>query len=244
MDGMGLKIYCVVIDYWKIFSYESLLFSAKFQALSNHNIHNPSIEAQPGMFFLIIRAGLPVTSVTVQKTFHVQYIFWRCWRVWSTSYDVMIQPSAIRFRTFLRLTWRQHWRRSHALKLHRGNMARHTKREIMILHVKTKNGTFHFVYLALRGSYKIIHPLVEEQILLPCAGSKHTDTLTHHEENIMCKEATLPSLIRDAFQWYFELFFFETTLFQIDVFPVLFVADGNPILQLDIQKVAIFEKLR
>lgn len=110
----------------------------------------------------------------------------------------------------------------------------------MILHVKTKNGTFHLFIFSLRGSLKIIHPLVEEQILLPCAGSKHT----HHEENIMCKEATLPSLIRDAFQWYFELFFFETTLFQIDVFPVLFVADGNPILRLDIQKVAIFEKLR
>ena len=57
-----LKIYCVVIDFWKILSYESLLFSAKFQALSNHNIHNPSIEAQPGMFFLIIRAGLPSYS--------------------------------------------------------------------------------------------------------------------------------------------------------------------------------------
>lgn len=95
-----LKIYCVVIDFWKIFSYnESLLFSAKFQALSNHN---PSIEAHPGMFFLIIRAGLPVT---VQKTFHVQYIFVALLEGMEYfRYDVMTQLSAIRSRTFLRLT--------------------------------------------------------------------------------------------------------------------------------------------
>ena len=75
MDGMGSEN--LLCGHWFLEenSYESLLFSAKFQALSNHNIHNPSIEAQPRMFFLIIRAGLPVTSVTVQKTFHVQYIF-------------------------------------------------------------------------------------------------------------------------------------------------------------------------
>lgn len=72
MDGMGYEhLLCGHRFLEDVFN-ESLLFSAKFQALSNHNIHDPSIEAQPRMFFLIIRAGLPVT---VQQTFHVQYIF-------------------------------------------------------------------------------------------------------------------------------------------------------------------------